>query len=218
MMPPVSASNLKKESAFSVASEESKKAPKPSWEVHLKPPQLLVMWSTIAGCLVVCFLFGFYAGRAEGIKSALRDSNSSNTAVRHPISRPIVANVGSNNLVAKSKVQAALNISKESTSAPKAQKKDPNNTPAAKIDFEIQNNLKPAWYVQVNAVRSETEASSFWNKYSSLTPLVVEKARTGNLEYFRILSGPFKTEVEASRAMKDLEKKVESKVFIREVK
>lgn len=219
--------NIKKESSLSFAASKASQdavKPKQAWELYLKPQQLLVMWSIIAGCLVVAFLFGYYAGRTEGIKVALNNFDSSEIAGRLPISRPIVSNPETNKLVASSKIQAALNIAKD-LKTPSAKS---NANPAlalakensARGKFATSAVLKSAWYVQLNAVKTKDEAEAYWKKnVSSSVPLVVETAKTGKLEYFRILSGPFNTETEAQNKVEELQKKglSQGKAFVRKV-
>lgn len=219
--------NLKKESslglAASKASQDAAKT-KQSWELYLKPQQLLVMWSTLAGCLLVSFLFGYYAGRAEGIKATLRDLDSSKTAVRLPISKPIVSSSENNKLVAPSKIQTALNIAKDlktpSVKPASNLKADIIKENSARGQFAIKAALPPAWYVQLSAVKTKSEAEAYWQKSASASmPIMVETAKTGSLEYFRILSGPFNTETQAQNQLDEIVKKdlSQGKAFVRKV-
>ncbi len=47
--------------------------------------QVVVMWAVIGGTMVMVFLFGLYAGREQGVRSALEDRNDGTDTVRLPV-------------------------------------------------------------------------------------------------------------------------------------
>jgi len=53
------------------------------WEIRLSLGQLLVLWSVVAGTMLMVFLFGLYAGREQGVQAALE--GSSGEAMRLPV-------------------------------------------------------------------------------------------------------------------------------------
>ncbi|MFN8389793.1 MAG: SPOR domain-containing protein [Bdellovibrionota bacterium] len=59
------------------------------WEMQLSLAQSIVLWSVLAGTMVMVFLFGLYAGREQGIAIALE--GHSGEAVRLPVANPIAA-------------------------------------------------------------------------------------------------------------------------------
>lgn len=65
------------------------------YEARLTLPQILVLWSVIGGTMIMVFLFGFYAGREQGVETALHSYSpteagtqdlSQSQGVRLPIS------------------------------------------------------------------------------------------------------------------------------------
>ena len=58
---------------------------KNSWHMRLGLSQLVVLWSVLAGTMVMVFLFGIFAGREQGLKTALDEQKS--PSVRVPIAR-----------------------------------------------------------------------------------------------------------------------------------
>jgi len=57
------------------------------WEVRLGLGQLIILWSVIAGTMIMVFLFGLYAGREQGVQSALE--GSADAAARLPIANAV---------------------------------------------------------------------------------------------------------------------------------
>ena len=69
----------------SVASSPA--AEKTPWEMRLSLGQLGIIWSVVGGTMVMVFLFGLYAGREQGVKSALEGQQGE--AVRLPVASPV---------------------------------------------------------------------------------------------------------------------------------
>lgn len=65
----------------------SAEARKPRWQARLTLGQVVVMWSVIAGSMVMVFLFGLYAGREQGLRRAFEEYGGE--AVRLAVANPI---------------------------------------------------------------------------------------------------------------------------------
>lgn len=69
--------------ALSSGGEQSERR---KYEMRLNLPQVIVLWSVIAGTMVMVFLFGLYAGQEQGVRAALEDRGETFDAVRLPVS------------------------------------------------------------------------------------------------------------------------------------
>ena len=74
----------------------SAEARKPRWQARLTLGQVVVMWSVIAGTMVMVFLFGLYAGREQGLRRAFEEygGEAVRLAVANPIPQAVPATVG----------------------------------------------------------------------------------------------------------------------------
>ncbi|MCB0325119.1 MAG: hypothetical protein KDD69_16155, partial [Bdellovibrionales bacterium] len=43
------------------------KQPMPRWELRIAIGQVVILWAVLAGMMVMVFLFGFHAGREQGL-------------------------------------------------------------------------------------------------------------------------------------------------------
>lgn len=59
------------------------------WEMRIGLSHVIVLWAVLAGMMVMVFLFGFHAGREQGLSRAL--SLSAEETVRLPVAMPIPA-------------------------------------------------------------------------------------------------------------------------------
>lgn len=106
---------------------------KNAWEMRLSFSQLVVLWSMIAGVMVMVFLFGLYAGREQGLRAALE--NYANETVRLPVINPVALNDASGSARELPNV-TENNGSGSIAGAPVSQSVKTDSVPA--IDFSAQ--------------------------------------------------------------------------------
>ena len=109
------------------------------WEMRLSLSQAVIFMSVICGTMTMVFLFGLYAGREQGVNTALE--GHSGEAVRLPVANPVVvsenpARLPSDGLVAESERNAdslAAHAGNRAEDAIQANVVPPTTTGAAEL-------------------------------------------------------------------------------------
>ncbi len=175
------------------------------WTLRLKFAHLLVFWSVVAGCLVAVFLLGLFAGREQGVSSALK--TQTDNSLRVPIDTATLNSLGgraSMGPMVRESLRSDSGKPQISSFAPSDSK---SNQIAAQASSSTEvrpissgGTVEPGWYVQVVAANSRREAEQIVSKLSaSGVKAFIQVTSIQKLEYFRILSGPFPSRPDADR-------------------
>lgn len=122
---------------------------------ELSVSQVVVLWSIMAGLLIMCFLFGFYAGRQQGLRVAFEQY--SGQAARIPIADPVASENSLNELLAdtsttKSDVPVAAVVSEEESKFDfSAEGKVPVATAKP---VPVEEAMKPSETTEITAVKT----------------------------------------------------------------
>ena len=128
---------------------------KSPWLLKLSLPQVVVMWSVLAGTLAMSFLFGMYAGREQGLSSALEEYRGQ--AVRIPVAQPLASSEDSQEvLAALDEINAASGTSAEVPSIPSSGPSAGSETAGQpEFDFSPESKLSLS---EAQGVKATTEA------------------------------------------------------------
>ena len=128
--------------SYAAASHGADREPPSRWNLHLSLSQVIVMWSVLCGTLVMAFLFGMYAGREQGLSSALEEYSAQ--AVRIPVAQPLAAREDSHQVLAALGEMGAQSRNSAEVSAT-GKPTDPETTTAeAEFDFSPESKLSLA--------------------------------------------------------------------------
>ena len=194
---------------------------------RLTGSQVIVLWSIMAGLLIMCFLFGFYAGRQQGLKVAFEQY--SGQAARIPIVDPVASQHSVNRLLpdvsekelaaseatedeskfdfsAEGKVAPTRGNAAKSKAAPVAvsvAQSAPSNSvtpaPAAGSSSAVSG-VAAGWYIQIAATKTSNEADEVVAKIAKHSySAQIDTAQVGTRLFYRVLVGPYSSRVEAEK-------------------
>lgn len=103
------------------------------WNIRLSLGQVVVLWSVLAGMMVMVFLFGVWAGREQGIKLALEEHGGQGARLPAPLPQAMAGSPGeasrtTREVVDEAVEESALALSDEAIPPPVA-------TDEMEIDF-----------------------------------------------------------------------------------
>ena len=202
----------------------SKQSSATSSGFRLTGSQVVVLWSIMAGLLVMCFLFGFYAGRQQGLKVAFEQY--SGQAARIPIVDPVASQHSVNRLlpdVSEKDLKASdiaeeesqFDFSAEGKVAPTRSQPAPVTVSVADKSPSANDSVATApkssgsgavsgvaagWYVQIAATKTSTEADGVVEKIAKHSYSAhIDSAQVGTRLFYRVLVGPYASRAEAEK-------------------
>jgi len=182
------------------------------WNLRLRFAHVLVFWSVMAGCLVSVFLLGLFAGRQQGVSSALKTQTDNSlrvpletSAINAMDSRaslgPMVRETLRSDVPGGSASKTGLSSSAPSRVMDTSKSGAASQATGAEVSpISSGGVVEPGWYVQVVAANSRREAEDIVTKLGQNgIKAFIQVTSIQKLEYFRILSGPFRSRPDASR-------------------
>lgn len=118
------------------------------WELHMKLPQVVALWGIVALAMVLVFVFGFQAGRQQGLRLALEEHDVG--VLRLPVDR--------------SGLSAANTKSEQLVSLSLGEQKMAQNAAAAPNSTVVKDDLRPAVDVSATEAASTAPMSGFGSK------------------------------------------------------